>query len=81
MANPTALTPSQRLTAYLSGHDLSPDAATQSWARLEIHRAAIQVLATPKEKREDFLAKIPPHIATLVRTEANRIWSWRRANS
>lgn len=69
---------SKRLAAYLSGEDLSPDASVLSWAQLEIHKAAIHVLSLPKEKREDFLAKIPPHIVPAVKDEANRVWEWRR---
>jgi len=70
--------PSQKLTAYLSGQDLDPDPAILSWASLEIHKAAIHVLSLPKEKREDFLAKIPSHIVLDIKLETNRVWAWRR---
>ena len=71
--------PSARLAAYLSGEDLNPDASIQSWAQLEIHRAAIHILDLQKEEREPFLARVPSHIRPLVKAEANRVWSWRRS--
>lgn len=72
--------PSLRLAAYLSGRDLEPAPAIASWARLEIHRAAVEVLSLPKEEREGWLSRIPSHIVPMVRQEANRVWAWRRAH-
>jgi len=70
--------PSQKLTAYLSGRDFNPDPAILSWAQLEIHKAALHVLSLPKEEREAFLAKPPPHLVLLIKAEANRIWLYNR---
>lgn len=72
--------PSKILHSVLSGDTALADApaSVQSWARLEIHNAAVHVLSLPKEKRDEFLERIPLDLRELVKAEANRVWRWRR---
>jgi hypothetical protein len=70
--------PTDQLAAVLMGKLAWDDApeAIRSWARLEIHKAAKQILAAPdKGTRRNMLGKIPPHMRVMVETEAKRLWA------
>lgn len=73
-------TPSEKLHDLLSGRTEwdDADASIRSWAQLEIHKAAVEVLRTPKEKRDAFLERIPSSLRDKVKAEANRVWALSR---
>lgn len=74
--------PSQKLHDLLSGRTEwdDADASIRSWARLDIHKAAIEALRMPKEKRDAFIERIPRSLQDKVKAEANRIWLWHKQN-
>lgn len=75
--------PSIQLHAVLSGATSWSDASPsiQSWAQLEIHRGAVDILSLPTiEKRRAILQKIPGDIRVLVEAEIMRLWKMRNRN-
>jgi hypothetical protein len=80
MADFDAWKPSIQLHAVLSGATSWSDASPsiQSWAQLEIHRGAVDILSLPTiEKRRAILQKIPGDIRVLVEAEIMRLWKMR----
>lgn len=80
MADFDAWKPSIQLHAVLSGETPWSDASPsiQSWAQLEIHRGAVDILSLPTiEKRRAILQKIPGDIRVLVEAEIMRLWKMR----
>lgn len=75
--------PSEHLSDLLNGYILWEDAPDyiKSWARLEIHNAAVYVLALPKEKRDAFFKRVPEGLHQMIKDEANRVYLWRRKRS
>jgi hypothetical protein len=72
--------PSEQLADLLSGRvswEATPP-AIQSWAALEIHKAAVAILGLAKDKRPAELSKIPASLHQMVKDECNRVWGLRR---
>lgn len=73
--------PSALLSDLLSGVTAWEDAdpSIRNWATFEIHRAAVEVLAMPKEKRDGFFKAVPVHLQDMIKAECNRVWLFRRS--
>ena len=70
-------TPSQKLHDLLSGRTEWDDAdeAIRSWASFEIYKAAEDVLRLPtKEKRREFLDRVPASLRPHIESEVMRLW-------
>jgi len=77
---PKGSRPSEQLTALLSGKVAWEDAAPsiRSWATLQIHMAAKQIVAQPERGlRKNMLGRIPASIRPHVETEVKRLWALR----
>lgn len=70
-----AVKPSEQLKLYAAGHRDGISDAVKSWARLQIHKTALECLAAPDTRAA--LAALPEHIRSEVRTEAIRIYKLR----
>jgi len=72
-------TVTQKLSAYLNGHDSSPDQAIYSWASRSIYEIACRIadMGSLTERRVAIESQ-PETIRERVKSEMTRIWELRR---
>lgn len=76
----TGWRPSVELIEVLQGRKRLEDATlgVQSWARLPIHQAAVEIMALPsKQARRDALARVPEPLQPHVRERVEELWRRR----